>query len=145
MTWCLQCGIEHRNVPALGTDEDGEPACQGHMKAAVRPQQNSQPETSEPMKKAKKKCPGFERECQEMIGLGKELCSRCYTRRSYRSHRPRKNTALPDPRPARKTNGYRRSGHAPSGLIRELAALKAKLLAEIQAIEDVERLLEKAR
>jgi len=27
MTWCLQCGIEHKNSLAVGTDEDGEPAC----------------------------------------------------------------------------------------------------------------------
>lgn len=31
MAWCMQCGASNRPTPAIGVDDEGEPACTGHM------------------------------------------------------------------------------------------------------------------
>lgn len=160
MAWCLQCGSAGKPEPAAGVDEDGEPACVFHRAKPpaielppciaepikARPNRSSkaeapQPETSEAMKRNTelKKCPGYEKDCQNQIGLRKELCGACYARRHYhQTHAaPKKafKVKAPKGREAAQSHADIRGG----GAI-DLGALKADLQSKLAAIELVEKL-----
>jgi hypothetical protein len=93
----------------------------------------------------KHKCPGFEKDCSEMIGPTKELCARCYGRRWYAQKHPKKKAAA-SVKSKKKTNGHfngNGNGHSISALHSrgDLAALKVDLQKKLDAIALVESLL----
>ena len=141
MAWCLQCGVKHELNVAVGQDEDGEPACRMHaiksdVKSAVQPEKSKAMET--------KLCPGvLGKPCQKEIGARAEVCGACYARRLYHQNKKRggktKATKSPaaQPRKAAKADGSPAS-YGPGAI--DLGALKAKLLAQLAAIELVEKI-----
>lgn len=158
MAWCLQCGSAGKPEPAAGVDEDGEPACVFHrakppaielppciaepIKArpieAVKAEA-TQPETSEAMET--KKCPGYEKDCLNRIGLRKEICGTCYARRAYQQKQAGKKRAFKVKAP----KGVKLPNPEPSTLdrmgVEGLGALKDMLKRRLEAVEAVERML----
>lgn len=126
--WCVECGAENRPTLAVGVNEDGDPSCAMHFRSS-----NSvvhQPEKSTAMSEDKtgRKCPGFEKECNAIIGPRKELCTSCYARRAYRQRQGGQSVKT----------ATRTKNATPS----PLAELKADLQRKLAALELVESLLE---
>lgn len=90
------------------------------------------------MKHDLKKCPGYERDCSEMIGPKKELCDRCYARQFYAKTHPKAKTRV-----INKTNGADEQKFLAVQLPphADLAALKAELQRKLEAIQIVEQML----
>ena len=133
MAWCLQCGIQGKNELSVGVDEDGEEACAMHR---VKSRQTTrarvsvvQPEKSKAMNE-QHLCPGYGKPCTEMIGSKKELCSKCYARRFYAKSRSAA-TKLPKKSHHKKIE---KASVATVASISDLAALKAKLLRDLEAV-----------
>jgi len=120
MTWCMQCGVSNKPVPAIGLDVEGEPACAMHRDRQVQPpkfdasflekrmkQFREKPETfdkvepaapsplqaTEQEKADMRTCSGFEGEiCTEVLKEKNTsgMCTRHYARMMYRKTHPKK-------------------------------------------------------
>jgi len=121
MTWCMQCGVSNKPVPAIGLDVEGEPACAMHRDRQVQPpkfdasflekrmkQFREKPETfdkvepaapsplqaTEQEKADMRTCSGFEGEiCTEVLKEKNTsgMCTRHYARMMYRETHPKKD------------------------------------------------------
>lgn len=93
-----------------------------------------------------KKCPGYEKDCSEVIGVRAEMCAKCYARKWYAQKHPKKKAASVKPARELKVNAPRKSGedvmkeHGFSGH-GSIAVLKADLQQKLAAVEAVEAML----
>jgi hypothetical protein len=147
--WCLQCGEENRPKKAIGKDLDGEPACRMHMVAPpvvippvklepVKPAKAAtQPETSEAMAtsskgiKPRSRCSICGREIANFM-MGKHMLSKHGEAAKSSKVAGLKQSAAPVF--AHTARAWDKAS--------ALADLKCKLLADLAAVEAVERLLQ---
>lgn len=91
----MKCGEESRPEKAIGTDEDGEPACAFHQLKSLSAESDlpSPGRTAEEETAEMATCPGFEKECGKPLAAGNVcgLCTACYARRGYRLKHPKSN------------------------------------------------------
>lgn len=131
--WCMQCGEENRPEMAVGVDADGEPACAVHK---IQGGENEMPDQT-------KSCGGvLDKPCpaSNIIGSRAEVCGACYARRLYHQKKNGGERKLQQRKKPR-ANGQRLNlPQSPSEGVAFLFRLKAKLLAQLAAIELVEKL-----
>jgi len=162
MTWCLQCGVEHHPVAAVGQDEEGEPACAAH---AVKKGEGMD------LKDAPKcKAPDCEVHTKSKVGycakhyfLSKTKnqgtppsCSVCgetlrrnNATRLCKKHRGSAGHGKTTAKPARKSKANGTNGHAAAPQLQggkwvDLEALRVSLQRKLDVLSQVEQMLSDA-
>ena len=153
--WCMQCGELNRLEPAIGLDEDGEPACSMHavkrndvevstskakLDAIRRPAPGAQRPIAQPVKE---KPMDPVRICKCGCGTEVPASNRFSYISGHRARKPHGHAKLGRPKKAAIATAElgMKAPIADSSSMVDLGKLKCDLLAKLAAIELIEKTL----